>query len=291
MNKRGIRVLQVAAVDNTVKRLLLPLIDRLSVEGYEVHAVCSPSRFLQELTENGYRIHAVPIARKVSLVSNIRSFWHLYRLMRAEHFDVVHVHTPVAAALGRIAAKLARVPVVIYTAHGFYFHELMPRWKKRLIIWVERLLGRCCTDLLLTQSAEDRDTAIRERIIFQKRAIWIGNGVNVRAFGTFPRPGLRKEFGLEDGEKVVGFIGRLVREKGIEELLDAMGRVVKEIPAAKLLVVGDTLSGRRPRAPFEHGPVRPPFPPRGDAAHDHRSDGCGEAGCGDRYPRLPRGGR
>lgn len=214
----------------------------------------SPARLvghLRELSERGYAVHPIPIAQKVAPFSNLISLWQLYRLMHREHFDIVHVHTPVAAVLGRVAAKLARVPVIIYTAHGFYFHELMAPWKRRLIIWVEKLLGKCCTDMLFTQSAEDRETAVKEGIASEERAIWIGNGVDTKAFKVEPDPKLRTELGLKPDDKVIGFIGRLVREKGVEELLEAMGQVIEAIPEAKLLVVGDTLESDRDRRTTE----------------------------------------
>ncbi len=243
--KKPIKVLQVAAIDTTVHFLLRPLMKQLRNEGHEVHVVCSPGPYLQMLEEQGYLVHSIPIARKIAPFSNLRSLWYLYRLMRRERFAIVHVHTPVAAALGRIAAKLAGVPIIVYTAHGFYFHELMSRWMRRLVIWVERWVGHRCTDTLLTQSLEDAKTAIRERIMDKDSVVWIGNGVDPQLFDLSPSEGLRAELGLAPENKVVGFIGRLVREKGVEELFEAMGKVVQQIPMAKLLVVGGTLRSDR----------------------------------------------
>jgi glycosyltransferase involved in cell wall biosynthesis len=256
MNHRT-KVLQLAAVDVTVKFLLLPLIDCLIKEDYEVHIACSPGQHLRELEDRGCSVHSIPIARRISPFSNLTSLWRLFRLIRRERFDIVHVHTPVAAVLGRVAAKLARVPVIIHTAHGFYFHELMAPWKRRLIIWVEKLLGRCCTDMLFTVSCEDKDTAVKEKIVDQERVICINSiGVDIQRFTPSnvvieKTRLLRRELGLQDDDKVIGFIGRLVREKGVEELFEAMGQVIREIPEAKLLVVGDTLASDRDRRTTE----------------------------------------
>jgi len=247
MTKR-IKVLQLCAIDVTARFLLLPLIRRLDAEGYEVHVASSPGEHLDFIAKLGFTTHPLRIDRAFISFRHPVSVVRLASLMRRERFDAVHVHTPVAAALGRIAAELARVPVVIYTAHGFYFHDLMPRWKRRPIIWVERLLGRCCTDLLFTVSCEDEKTAVRERIMERSRVICLNSiGVDLRSFGVPPDQDLREELSLKEEEKIVGFIGRLVREKGIEELLRAMGKVVREIPEAKLLVVGDTLRSDRDR--------------------------------------------
>jgi glycosyltransferase involved in cell wall biosynthesis len=239
------KVLQVAAVDTTVRYLLLPLIDALETAGYEVHVVCSAGPHTQSLATQGYRMHSLPIARRIAPLSNLRTVWLLYLLMRRERFAVVHVHTPVAAALGRIAAWFAHTPVVVSTAHGFYFHDLMPRWAQRAHTRIERLLCRWCTDALFTQSAEDRDTAVREGLLPADRVFCIGNGVDVGQFSVPSRQDVRSAFGFLPSDPVVLFVGRLVREKGVEELLRAMAEVVVEVPDAKLLIVGGTLASER----------------------------------------------
>jgi lipopolysaccharide/colanic/teichoic acid biosynthesis glycosyltransferase/glycosyltransferase involved in cell wall biosynthesis len=239
------KVLQVTAADVTVKKLLMPLIDRLTTEGYQVHIACSEGDYVSGLRAQGYTIHNIKIERRINPVSNLKSLWHLYRLMKRERFDIVHVHTPVAAALGRVAAWMARVPVIIYTAHGFYFHDNMSGWVRRFVIWVEKLLCHI-THLVFTQSHEDAVNAVREGICPEGRVICIGNGVDIRRFTAKPND-TRTHLGLSPQDKVVGFVGRLVGEKGILELIEAMRPVVRTIPEAKLLIVGDRLESDRDR--------------------------------------------
>jgi lipopolysaccharide/colanic/teichoic acid biosynthesis glycosyltransferase/glycosyltransferase involved in cell wall biosynthesis len=239
------KVLQVTAIDVTVKKLLLPLIDRLTEEGYQVHVACSDGPYVPELKAQGYNIHAIPIARRINPVSNLRSLWRLYKLMKKEHFDVVHVHTILASVIGRLAAWVAGVPLVIYTVHGFYFHENMPWWLRRLNIWIEKLMC-LVTNLVFTQSQEDAATAVKVGICRKKKVIWIGNGVDTNRFADVSsQDGTRARFGLEPGDRVVGFVGRFVREKGILELLQAMQIVNQNIPEAKLMLVGDKLASDR----------------------------------------------
>lgn len=241
------RVLQVATSGLTFKALLLPLVDRLESEGFSVSICCSDGPHTRELVAQGYRVLPVQIDRRISLASNLRSLWQLYRLMRRERFDIVHVHTPVAAVLGRLAARLAGVPLIIYTAHGFYFHEHMRPAVRRAVVWVEKLLGSF-TDMLLAQSQEDAATAVEERICPPCRVRWIGNGVDVARFGAVAGTGRRASFpGLGPQARVVGFVGRLVGEKGILELVQAMEEVAREVPQARLLLVGDTLEDDRDR--------------------------------------------
>ncbi len=242
------KILQVCAVGTTARQLLTPLLQRLAAEGWTVHLSCAPDAHARALASEGWRCWPVPVARRALSAAHPVALWRLWRLMRRERYDVVHVHTPVAAVLGRLAARMAGTPHVVYTAHGFYFHDRMAAWARRLWIWLERALGRCCTDWLLCQSNEDARTAVRERILPDDRVVWIGNGVEVAAFAAArPDPALRAALGLGPEHRVVGFIGRLVREKGVFELLRALHRVRQVLPGARLLVVGEALSSDRAR--------------------------------------------
>lgn len=240
-----VRVLQVCARDVTVQKLLLPLIDRLTEEGYEVVSACTPGRYTPALIARGYSIRPVNVDRRITPWANARSIWELYRLMRRERFDIVHMHTPVAAALGRIAAWMAGVPVIIYTAHGFYHHENM-RWRNRQVcVGTERLLGKV-TDMLLTQSQEDALSAVLDGIRPAGKVTWIGNGVDIRQFPPGPpSPEAKASFGIPPAAPVVGFMGPIIAEKGVLELVEGFEQALKSVPDAYLLMAGDTINGDR----------------------------------------------
>ena len=241
----AVRVLQVCARDVTVQKLLLPLIDRLTVEGYEVVSACTPGRYTPALMAQGYSMRAVNVDRRITPWANSRSIWELYRLIRRERLDIVHVHTPVAAALGRIAARMAGVPIIIYTAHGFYHHENM-RWRNRQVcVWTERLLGKA-TDTLLTQSQEDALSAVQDGIRPDGKVAWIGNGVDMTQFQPGPpRPEAKASFGIPPAAPVVGFMGPIIAEKGVLELVEGFEQALKSVPDAYLLMAGDVINGDR----------------------------------------------
>ena len=243
-----VRVLQVTSHDVTIQKLLLPLIDRLTAEGYQVTSACTPGRYTQELKTEGYLIEPIHVDRRITPLTNLRTIWRLYRFMRQEHFDIVHVHMPVAAALGRVAARLAGIPIIIYTAHGFYFHEDM-RWKtKQAYTWIERVLGRFGTDILFTQSGEDAVTALEQGICSEDKIVWIGNGVYVeKVEHSRSDPATKEAFGIPPGASVIGFLGRLVAEKGVLELLEAFQRALSVLPNLYLLIAGDITDGDRDR--------------------------------------------
>lgn len=239
----ALKVCQLCAVDFTLKKFLLPLIDGMQQAGWEVTAVCSDGPFVADLRAQGYRIETVPIARSINPIAGLRSIYALVRLLRREHFDVLHAHTPVAALLGRIAAKMVGVPLVIYTAHGFYFHDEMPAWKRRLYIALEWVGGKL-TDFLFTQSAEDAEAAVILGIARAECVLAIGNGVSVTRFDPAQQDGaaVRRALGIPMPALVVGIVGRLVQEKGYVEFLHVAESLGAQYPDVYFLVVGERLA-------------------------------------------------
>lgn len=237
------KICQVCAVDFTLRKFLLPLIDGMRARGWQVTAVCSDGPYIDDMRALGYRIETISIARSMNPLLAVRSLFALIRYFRAESFDVIHAHTPVAALLARIAAKVVGVPLVIYTAHGFYFHDEMPGWKYRIYVFLEHLGGRF-TDLLFCQSEEDAEDAVRLGILPREKVLAIGNGVDVERFAP-DRVGngqtVRNLFGIPDDAFVVGFIGRLVREKGVAEFLQAVSSLASRFPGLWVLLVGERL--------------------------------------------------
>ncbi|MBS1141840.1 MAG: hypothetical protein H6R13_3293 [Proteobacteria bacterium] len=240
----GLRVCQLCAVDFTLKHFLLPLIDGMQSHGWEVTAVCSDGPEIPGLRARGYAVDTIPIARSLNVFKHAVSVVRLAFYFRQQRFDILHVHTPVAALVARVAAFLARVPVVVYTAHGFYFHDEMPSWKRRLFVSLERFAGRF-TDLLFTQSSEDAETAVQERISPVADTLAIGNGVDAGRFdpSVIGDGGeMRRALGIPEEAFVIGIIARQVIEKGIMEFLEAAIAAAGKNPALHILMVGERLA-------------------------------------------------
>ena len=234
------RIAQVCAVDFTLYHFLLPLMRGMRAAGHEVVGVCSEGPLLDAVRKEGFRVETVEIERSYNLLRHRRSAAALADLFRRERFDLVHLHTPVASLVGRYAARRARVPQVIYTAHGFYFHEHMPWLKRRLFITLEKVAGRW-TDMLFTQAEEDAETARRLGLARRGAPVHaIGNGVDPASFtpgSPETRRRTRAELGTPDDRVVIMVVGRLVAEKGYPELIEAMRGV-----DAELWVVGERLA-------------------------------------------------
>jgi len=238
-------VLHLATIDTSIRYLLLPQLVYLSNAGYNVACASNPGPGTKAAEEAGIPFLPVRIARRLFSFRHPVTVWRLWRLLRTQRVHVLHVHTPVAAALGRVAAWLARTPVVFYTAHGFYFHDNQPRGYRIPLILVERLLGKM-TDHLFSQSAEDHATALRHHIAAAEAATVLGNGVDVESFAHAAerREAVRAELNLAD-RPVVAFTGRFVREKGIAELLRAIALVRERSPELRLLIIGGSLPSDR----------------------------------------------
>lgn len=234
------KILQVCAVDFTLHHFLVPLIDALRAAGHEVVASCADGPLVAKVRERGIRVETVPFRRGfLHLGEHAAAYRHLRALLQAENFDLVHVHTPVAALIGRLAAWRAGVPTVVYTAHGFYFHDRMP-WPKWAVYVALEWLGGRLTDVLFTQAVEDAQAAKRLRLCRGDRIAAIGNGVDAARFtpdAGQARARIRSALGADEGRPVILVVGRLVGEKGYPELFQAMRAV-----DAELWVAGERLT-------------------------------------------------
>jgi glycosyltransferase involved in cell wall biosynthesis len=237
-----LKVAHVATIDLSLRFLLLDQLRHLQDAGYDVTGISSPGPHVDALHEAGIRHHSVPMTRSVTPVSDLTALWRLYRIMRRERFTLVHCHTPKAELLGQLAARLAGVPVVVDTFRGTYQNAGVGRFRRWLFIAMARLAASCA-DLVLCQSREAMDAAVRARIGRPDRIALLGNGICLRRFHreTLDPHALRiaqDELGLDPSRPVVGFVGRLVREKGLLDLFEAVRLVRKQRPDAQLLVVG-----------------------------------------------------
>lgn len=243
------KILQLCAVDFTVYHFLLPLMRAQREWGLEVEAACTPGEFVAAIEGEGFKLRPVPIARSFNPLAHAGSYRRLRKLIEEQRYTAVHVHTPIAALIGRPAARRSGVPVVVYTAHGFYFHDRMRPMVRRAHIELERR-AQHYADFLFTQSAEDRATAIATGIETEARSLAIGNGIDTQRFrpdllNDDERAAVRAEFGIAPDAPLVTMMGRLVREKGYFELVEAWAKVHAQFPAARALFIGEALPSDR----------------------------------------------
>ena len=237
-----VKVAHLTTVDMSVRHLLLNQILELKAAKFDVTAISAPGPDLGPVKDAGIRHLPVCFTREVSPIADLKAFWQLWRIFRKERFTIVHTHQAKAALLGQLAARVAGVPIVVNTLHGFYFHDRTPRTKRAGWIALERVQARL-SDLILSQNPEDIETAVGARICQRARIEYLGNGIDLARFNPDRLPPgarhrARHELGFAEDAEVVGFVGRLVREKGILDLFAAFRDVLGRRPRARLLVVG-----------------------------------------------------
>jgi len=217
------------------------IMDLILRQHHEITVICPHDQFLSsDARRHGLRTINIPMVREISLVHDFITLLRLYRLFCAENFDVVHLHSSKAGFLGRIAAKLAKIPVVVYQPHGWAFHEFMPRWKFLFFVWLEKLVGRLA-DRIICISNEELNNAREYRIAPPDKLSLVLSGIDLSIF--FPQPevgaAVRVELGLSPTDVVVGAVIRLDERKGPDVLIRAAQIVCKEMPNVKFVLVGD----------------------------------------------------
>ncbi|MFT4704864.1 MAG: glycosyltransferase involved in cell wall biosynthesis [Bradymonadia bacterium] len=240
------RIVQVTTVPASL-RFLAGQVGYMRDAGFEVTVLSSPGEELRAFGEaNGVETMGVEMARSVTPVRDAATLARLTRVLRRLAPDIVHANTPKGGLLGTTAAAAARVPNRIYHIKGLPF-ETATGTMRHVLMNTERV-SCAFAHRVLCVSAGIRDLAIAERIVGPNKIQVLGhgssNGVDARERfnpakvpkGT--RNEVRKSLGIPQDAVVVGFVGRLVGDKGVNELAEAWEGISASLPKAHLLVVG-----------------------------------------------------
>jgi glycosyltransferase involved in cell wall biosynthesis len=236
------RLVHVTTTDMSLDWLLGPQLEAFRDAGYDVAGASAPGPHVAALEARGIR--HLPLAHATRAMAphrDVQALGELYRLFRACAPDIVHTHNPKPGVYGRLAARAARVPVVVNTVHGLYALPDDPLAKRAFVYSLERV-AVTCSDAELLQNVEDLPVLERLRVPAHKLHV-LGNGIDLSHFDPSRRDAahrdkVRAELGLAPSDVVVGAVGRLVEEKGYVELLGAFARVRAEHPEAVLVIVG-----------------------------------------------------
>ena len=244
-------LVHVTTVPQTLRGLFRGQIGYTKRRGFDVTAVCSPGRMFQEAErEHGISIHPVLMPRRISPLIDLKALLKITLLFRKLRPAIVHAHTPKAGLLGMLAAWAARTPVHVYTVMGLRFETIsgLRRW---LLVQCEKLTCQCAHRVICV-SESVRRKAVEEGIVELEKTRVLGygssNGVRAERFEPSAEnlaraAQIREELRLPEGPPVVGFVGRLTRDKGIAELVRAYQMLRRQRPDLKLLLVGDFEDG------------------------------------------------
>ena len=212
--------------------------------GIEICAISSPGEALEAFREaEGVECFAVSMERGITPLYDLIALARLWTLLRRLRPDIVDAHTPKAGLLGVIAAFLAGVPVRIYHLHGLRFMTVRGA-RRKILLATERMASLFATRVLCVSHTIAAVAAARDLVPDEKLGVLLSgsiNGVDVDRFRPArpeERCAARAKLGLPADSRVVGFIGRLVRDKGLVELAAAWGVLREEMPDLWLVLVG-----------------------------------------------------
>lgn len=247
------KLIRVTTSDISLDSLIKGQLKFLSSE-FEVIGVSNNTGVLTMVGEReGIRTIEVPMHREISLFSDIKCLWLLYRLFRKEKPDIVHANTPKGSMLSMTASKLASVPHRFYTVTGLRYQGASGLFRT-LLMAMERISCYCATKVI-PEGEGVKKTLLEDKITSKEMHIILNgniNGIDTKYFNpdlfnrdrtdnklyTGNKKDIRRDLNLKEDDFVFIFIGRIVRDKGMNELAVCMKRFKAEKKNVKLLLVG-----------------------------------------------------
>lgn len=239
------KLIRITTVPISLEKLLENQLKYMS-EFYEVIAVSSDKEKLEKFgIKEDIRTYHLEMTRQITPLKDLKALWKLYRFLRKEKPFIIHTHTPKAGVVGMLAAKMAGVPHRLHTVAGLPLLEAIGN-KRKLLNFVEWMTYRCATHIYPNSKGLE-EIIINEKFCSPEKLKVLGNGssngINTsffdpNRFGFEEKEALKKELGITDEDFLFIFVGRLVGDKGINELVDAFKTASREINNIKLLLVG-----------------------------------------------------
>lgn len=235
------KVLYVTTVSRTINAFLIPHINMLLDNGYEINCACSIDKPVdKELQRRGVKIFEVPFSRNPLGIGNIKAFIKLEELQRINDYDIVHVHTPIAAIYGRLLKLNFPSLRIIYTAHGYHFLKGGSKLGWILYYPIEKIMAKF-TDVTININKEDYEIT-KEKLKPKKCYLLNGVGLDLDKYKKLSSKEIqekRKEFGLKDKDFVVLMIAEINKNKNHIQLINAMDILKDKYPNIKVLCIGD----------------------------------------------------
>lgn len=243
---RVLRVLDLINTDRSARELLVNRVTQVTQTGRYRNAIyCSGGDYVHRMRAAGHEVHVVDTPRGLSPLAVARAILRTYRLLRRERFDIIHTHGSVIGLIGRVAAWLARTPIVAHQVHGFHHHDAMRPGQRAIYIWVEKVLA-LLADRLVFQNQADVDECLRRGIAPRRKLALVGNGIQFGAFAPGPEPA--------NDPPIILCVARFEPVKNHGLLLEAARLLAEQGVAFRLLLVGDgELRGQYEGWVREHG--------------------------------------
>jgi len=196
---------------------------------------------VREVEGEGVRVITVPsLVRRISPFYDLKAFFALIKILRYERPHIVHTHTSKAGILGRWAAFIARVPVIVHTPHGHVFWGYFGRLKTGIFILLEKI-SALITDRLVVLTEQEKNDHLHFHIAPENKFSEVHSGINLDRFSntSVDPAAMKKKLTIPEGNLVVGTTGRLTHIKGHRYLIEAAGKIVSSKPDTTFVFLGD----------------------------------------------------
>ncbi|MDQ0256584.1 glycosyltransferase involved in cell wall biosynthesis [Evansella vedderi] len=234
----------VTTTSLTIKTFLLGQLIFLSKNGYEVTVICNHDIKLKQLLPKDINYKPITMKRGIKPLNTIKSIYQIYKILRVGKYDIVQYSTPNAALYSAIASWVAKIPIRLYCQWGIRYVGFTG-WKRGLFKVIEKLVCSLSTNIE-PDSNGNLEFSHREGLYNKDKSkvIWNGsaNGVELEKFvfskKEIWRSRIRDKYDIDFRDIVLGFIGRLDKDKGVNELLGAFKIILSKYPMTKLLMIG-----------------------------------------------------
>ena len=192
-------------------------------------------------SENIKFIKCPSLVRRINILKDLKAFFDIWRIIKKNGPLIVHTHTSKAGLLGRLAAKLAGIPIIIHTPHGHVFFGYFRPFKTKVFIILEKLAARI-TDKIVALTNKERDDYILFKIADEEKFAVINSGVELNKFKELPfneNRNFKKELGIPENSLTIGTVGRLEPVKGHEFLVKAAKHIIPKYPDSIFIFTGD----------------------------------------------------
>lgn len=239
---KEIKYCALTTLSESLKSFTIPAMDYLVENGYNVTLSCAMDESFKEDLKGRYSYFPLDIERGYNLKKTIKSIFVLYSFFRKERFNMIEYGTENVALCASIAGYFARIPIRIYNHWGARYVGLSG-FSRILSIWIERLSALCSTDVRQV-SPRNADLCIKQRLYPEIKVKVLGKGgtigVDFKLFDCSQKQRYRKEIIdqliIPDKAFIFGYVGRIQRDKGINELIQAFKILIEDIDAYLVLV-------------------------------------------------------
>ncbi len=239
------KICYVVTLATTIESFFIPQLQYLSDHGLDIHVICSKENRLQELL--GEKIKYIPLdmPRGISIIGTLKAIIELIKIFKREKYDMVQYSTPNAGFNAAVASRICKIKIRNYHLMGLRY-EGDKGIKRKILKAIEKISCQLSTHIECVSNS-NRNTAITEKLFPSEKAVVVWNGstggVDLKKFDISKkvewRKIIRNKYGIADSRVVFGFVGRITKDKGINELIDAFEKLLINETNSMLMMIGN----------------------------------------------------